>query len=482
MDQIEISTLLDTFSRSVSLSDRSAAITRLMEAKVLTRHSEDPRFEEGLTYLQDVAANSEVPLDRLLAISELVRISRVAKRLQKDLGMRLTPAFHKPLSPSKALTNAEARYYLAKAFASARSPWVIDYLASGVAEEETAEKVRLTFLEALFLRVGSLSELFKLLSEALGRTVYGTEKPGDSMGRRVTRILAATRTMIIKSNLLPGDDLGVAFGKLIRIPLAKYGMPESGTVRIALAKECVLAIHDVVRTRFSVSSEPETYGALRYSREFFPGYTWSKELRSSLKLLEGDITESILLLGKQGICDDNLIDVLELVCGSREQTRSVTRNLADLHQELPEQVRFWLRTGRFDQQTKVSDALQESSLLEADPLLADLMLNVEQVRELLTVVKTDVESALEVFDPKLHQVLTKFGDRFNDVLHQIENLAHKRGLMLLGQVGASVEYLPKYFAIASSNPTRTVKIIRPAVVRRTSDGSPGGVVIKGLAE
>lgn len=453
-----------------------------MEAKVLARHSEDPRFEVGVTYLQQVAANSEVALDRLVAISEIVRISQVAKRLKTDLGKRLQPAFEKPLPPSKTLSSAEARFYLAKAFATATTPWIVEYVASGVAEEETAEKVRLAFLETLFLRVGSLAEVFRLLAEALGKVVYGTEKPGDSMGRRVTRILAATRALIVKSHLLPGDDLGMAFSKLIRVPLATHGMPESPTVRIALAKETVLTIHDFVRTRFSVSSEPETYGALRYSREFFPGYAWSKDLRSALKLLENDITESILLLGKQGICDENLIDVLELVCGSREQTRSVTRHLADNHPELPEHVRNWLRTGRFDQQTKVSEVLQESRLLEADPILATLMLDVEQLRELLGVVHTDVESALELFDPKLHQVLAKFRDRVNDVLRQVDNLAHKRSLMLLGEVGASVEYVPKYFQITNTSPSRTVKVIRPAVVKRAADGSAGGVVLKGLAE
>ncbi len=485
MTEAEIGELLDRFAGALTLADRSAAVTRLLDEKLAVRHSKDPRFLKGLAFLEQLSADASKGPDRLRAIAELVRISQVVRTLQRDLAKRLAPAFEIELPAVRELKSPDARFYVAKAcvVVSPGPGWIRAYAASAAIEEEgSAAKIRGEFLAALFRSVRSLAECFQSLADVLKQLQPAKDKPGDSMGRRVCNVLASMRPLVVNSTLEPGESVGIALASLVKSPVSSARVPESESVKLALTREVILAVFDLVRTRFSVSSDADTYAAVQYVRRFFGSTSWPQALREPLQSLQSVVAEAILLLGKQDRPDATLMEVLDLVCGYRERSQAVARALADGHPALPERVKTWLRTGRLDASRIADPDLLESGLQAADPILATVLIELDRLKRDQIPVKGDALAALAIYDPRLNEALGTFLGRVEDLSNQIENLAVKRRLRLHGSVGERVEFAPKYFEFVGTAPKQEVIVVRPAVVRLSRDGSLGEAVLKGLAE
>lgn len=485
MSDVVVSELLDRFSSGATLAERSAAATRLLDEKLAVRHSGDPRFVDGLAFLERVSADASKGADRLAAIGELVRISQVVRALQRDLPKRLRAAFESELPPARDLKNADGRFYVARAcvVVSPGPTWLRTYAASAAVEEEgSAAKIRGEFLEALLGNVQSLSQCLHTLGEALKQARPAKEKPGDSIGRRLCNILGGLRPLIVKSTIEPGENVGAALATLLKgsFPAAKG--PESEAVKLAVAEEVILVVFDLVRTRFSVSSDADTYAAIQYVRRFFESSMWPSELREPLDRIQSVVGEAILLLGKQDRPDATLMEVLDLICGVRQRSQAVARALADSHPELPERVKAWLRTGRLEVPRGADADLVESGLQAADPILATALLELDKLKREEKPIKGDAVSALGIYDPRLKETLGTFLGRVDDLARELDNLAAKRRLRLHGTVGERVEFAPKYFEFVGNVPKQEVLVVRPAVVRLSRDGSLGEAVLKGLVE
>jgi len=486
MAATEATQLLDRFARGPSLAIRSEAVTRLLDEKLAVRHSKDPRFIEGVSFLERVGSDASGGIDRLTAIAELVRISQVVKTLQTELRQRLKAAFANQLPSAQELQNSDGRFYVARActLVSPGASWLATYTATAAADEEaSAAKIRGEFLAALLLNVTTLAEFFRYLSAALSRIDPAKEKPGDSVGRRVTNILSGVRPLIVSSTLPPGEGVGVALTGVLKEPFSAFAAPESESVRLALTKEVILVVFDLVRTRFSVSSDADTYSSVQYTKRFFKGSSsWPESLRDPLRSLQAVIAEAILLLGKQDVLDATLMQMLELVCGYPERARAVAKSLADDHPALPERVKAWLRTGRIGTAQAADPDLIESGLQGADPILANILVEVDRVARDRPGVASDALSALGLYEPRLQEVLRSYLSRGDDLVREIENLASKRRLRLYGTVGERMEFSSKYFEFVGPTPKQEIVVVRPAVVRVSRDGSIGEAVKKGLAE
>lgn len=473
--------LLDTFAAVSESSERVRALTQLMTIKALPKRADDIRFSEGLERWVALAnAPDGDPRERLLAVAELIRATQQLKKRQPALVERIRIGLDHPLPPLMLLEDPEARLNVARACSLVDTPWLQSYRATSIANE-TAPKPRAEMMDGLVSRARSIAEVIDLLLPPFEVVSLGTENPAESLAKRLVKTLQVFRVTVLHSLLDAGADVGKKLERFIRSTLATTGRPGDEDVQIELTREVALTLHDLVRSRFSLSTEPQTFLALQYCRVFFTGSSWPKEVRLEMELLVQDVSEALVMLGRMGIPNQDLLGRLELVCGFKERAHAVARNLADKHTELDEPIRTWLRTGRMVNTISPSEVLQESLLARVDEALGLALIEARSCSEKHEASKR-VTDSLEIFDSSLVPVLDGILTQAVVVISSVEDLAKRRQLDVFGVIGEEVEFSPKHFD--SLGPLRGTRVVvrRPAVVRRDANGAIGQVVKKGLVE
>lgn len=481
MSEEKIEGLFETFAYSAEPAQRVGALTELMSLKALPKRADDPRFSLGLEqWVRTANAPEPVAHERLLAIAELIRATQQLRKRQPALINRLQPAFIDPLPPLSLLEDPEARLNVARACSMASAPWLQAYRAKSIANEN-APKPRAEMMAALVARSASISEVLVQLTTPFEAVQPDTENPADSLARRLTKTLEVFRTTVLGSLIDAGDEVGTHLDRFLRVTLASTGRPRDDTVQIELTREVVLTLHDLVRSRFSLATEPQTFLALQYCRAFFGGISWPKEVQEETNLLVQDVSEALVMLGRMGVPNQDLLNRLELVCGLKERARYVASSLADKHPEMDESVRSWLRTGRLAPTVATSNVLQESLLSSVDEALGMALIESRAFSD-WSDAERRLSKSLEIFDPGLLSLLKAMATQSGAMRAAIEDLAKRRELDLLGSVGEELEFMPKYFD--SLGPVRSgwVVVCRPAVIKRHGNSTAGAVVKKGLVE
>lgn len=469
-------------SASASPEERRDALTALISAKVLPKQADHPAIATGRKWLAQAMTTAPEPGYRLLAIAETVRLAQVVKRWAGELGAQLRDVMAAELPPMQLLSNADDRLNLARACSLGRAAWLPAYIARSIAEEEAGEKARVELVEALFAGQTQLAEAFRLLAQAFDTLRPTTESPGDTVARRLSRTLAAIRPVLLECELEAGDGLGRALEDLVASPLSSVGRPQEEKVQVELAREALLTVHDLVRTRISASADPEMYGLAAYCRRLCGGSTWPSELRKPLDRLVTDVCEAIVLLGRQGQCHQQLIDQLDVLCDYPERARAVSRELAGKHPELPEVVRDWLERGRRRVVKAASEAAIEAAASNADESIGLALQAARQLRQTGDALRAPLAATLEIYEPNLVPATVEMMDRVRILAIQLEQATQMRGLGLYGVVGEEVDMSTKYFNAVVPSHRATMKVVQPAIVRVRPDGSPGDVVTKGLVE
>lgn len=473
--------LLDTFATAPESSARVRALTDLMTIKALPKRAEDCRFEAGLQRWIDLANAVEPdPRERLLAIAELIRSTQQLKKRQPTLIERISAGFIQPLPPLALLGDPDARLNVARACSMRDTSWLQEYRASSIANE-TAPKPRAEMMEGIVSKASSIAEVLDLLSPAFEVVNPGTENPAESLAKRLAKTLEVFRVTVLNSLLEAGPEVGKKLDSFIRATLASTGRPQEQDVQIELTREVALTLHDLVRSRFSLSTEPQTFLSLQYCRAFFPTISWPKEVRPETDLLVQDVSEALVMLGRMGVPNQDLLGRLDLVCGLKDRARAVATQLAEKHTELDETIRSWLRTGRMVNTIAPSQVLQESLLASVDEALGFALIEARSLHNQNDMSRRLVTS-LEIFDPSLVPVLKSFVAQSTVVISAIEDLAKRRELDLLGSMGEELEFSPKYFDPLGPLRGTRVLVRRSAIVKKGSNGSMGHVVKKGLVE
>lgn len=481
MSEEKIEGLFDRFSQTSESAERVIALTELMNLKALPKRADDRRFEQGLDqWVQTANAPHADARTRLLAVAELIRATQQLKKRQPALIERLSPAFQDPLPPLCLLEDPDARLNVARACSMVSTSWLQTYRAASIATEN-APKPRAEMMAALVANSVSISEVLAQLTIPFEAVQPDTENPADSLGRRLTRTLEVFRTTVLGSLIDAGDDVGAHLDRFLRSTLTSTGRPKEDTVQVELTREVVLTLHDLVRSRFSLATEPQTFLALQYCRGFFTGISWPKEVQNETNLLVQDVSEALVMLGRMGVPNQDLLNRLELVCGLKERARFVATSLADKHPEMDESVRSWLRTGRLVSTVVTSNVLQESLLASIDEALGLALIETRAFSD-----RNDAErrlhKSLEIFDPDLLPLLKGMADQSGAMRAAIEDLAKRRELDLLGSVGEELEFMPKYFEALGPVRSGLVVVCRPAVIKKSSNTAAGAVVKKGLVE
>lgn len=461
---------------------RRAALTALITAKLLPKLADDTAVKAGRSHLLDQVFNADLPMHRLLAIAESIRLGQVVKRWAVDIAKSLQPAFVEQLPSMQLLSEADDRLNLARACSQMSVNWMHDYLAKSIAEEETGEKARSEMVSALLARADSLAVALQRLAIAFAQLRPVTEAPGETVAKRLTRTLSALRAALMESELEAGDDLGKVLHSLIAAPLVAVGRPQEEKVQADLSIEVLLAVHDIVRTRISVVSDPEMYRVVEYCRKLCGGSSWPPELKKPLARLTTDVTEALLLLGRQGQCDQALLSQLDILCNHPERARAVARELASKHPELPEGVRDWLERGRMRIVRQASDAAIEFAASNADESIGLALQAARQARTLRDSLREPLASNLEIYEPALALATKELLDRVQVLAVQVEQAATLRGLALYGTPGEKVEMSTKFFTVVGDAPRQQMTVRQPAVVRMRADGTIGSVVTKGLVD
>ena len=198
---------------SIRPEERRAALTALITSKTLPKQANDPAVALGRRILLSQALDAPEPFEKLLAIAESIRLGQVVKRWAREIIDDLRPAFVCDLPDIQLLNDADDRLNFARACRQMSEPWLPAYLARAIAQEETGEKARVELVSALLGNVSSLSEGLVHLAASFKSLKPGTEFPGDSVARRLTRMLSALREHLLESELDAGDELAPRVGQ-----------------------------------------------------------------------------------------------------------------------------------------------------------------------------------------------------------------------------------------------------------------------------
>lgn len=484
MSQPTIEEAFDLYANAADPRDRQRAFSDLVTLKAIPKQIEDPRFEAGVTAWERVlnqASTSDE--ERLLAVAELMRTAQVvkAKKWSSRIGEVIQQTLDTPLPPARLLKDADERLNVARACGMSKASWLPTYLALSIAEEDTGEKARSEFLTALLSRTESLADAFGLLGNAFSTIGFDTEAPGDSMAKRLVRTLAALRPVLLASLVESGEGAGKQLDEWLRAALRASGRPKEEKSQLDLTREVALTLHDLVRTRFSMATEHETFAVLKQCRGFFSQVSWPSDLRDTMELLVQDVSEALLMLGRQDVPQQALLDQLELVCGLKERAKAVATQLAGRHSELPERIRDWLRRGRLVAMHTASDVLQ-TSLLDANDTAVGLALIESRKLALAEETLQRIIGTVEIYEPTLIRSANGYVQQVRDTLSALTEVANRRGIQLVGIEGETTEFSAKFFDPLRAISGLQVTVRRPAIVR--TNGLQGGadVLMKGLVE
>jgi len=469
-------------SAEASMAERRSALSILIGEKFLPKQADDPGVTAGRTHLLRLTQQAEAPQEQLQAIAECVRLCQVVKRWAADVVTDLQPAFTQELPPMNGLTEADDRLNLARACSVMSAAWLPAWLARAIAEEETGEKPRAELLAALLSRSASLSEAMQWLLTAFVTLEPLTESPGDTVARRLTRTLVVWREALRESELDGGQGLGVGLHELLALPLSNVGKPQVEKVQLDLCQEALLAVHDSVRTRISLAADPDVYKVVSYCKRLCGGRSWPKTLEKTVQRLVGDVSEALLLLGRQGQRDQALLMQLQVLTNTTDQARRVAQRLAEQHPELPEPVRDWLIYGRIRQIVTASASAEDAANSNADETLGLSLYAARQLRKVRDSLSAPLKEMLDIYEPTLLPATQDLLDRVQALVVLVNQAASLRRLELYGTPGEEVEVSPKFFDVIGKVPRQRMTVRQPAVVRLKSDQTVGEVVVRGLVE
>lgn len=466
------------------MQQRRDALSVLIAEKYLPKQADAPEVSQGRAHLERLARPDpgHAPTDQLQAIAELMRLSQVVKRWLPDTSKLLEQALVPPLAPMALLADADDRLNLARACSLVKQPWLASWLAMAIATEDTGEKARAELLNALLLQTDSLAAALKLLAHAFTQVRPETETPGDTVARRLTRTLVLWRTVLRDSEMAVGQGLGQALYELLALPLSEMGKPQSTKVRNELCEQALLTVHDSVRSRVSLAADPDIYQVASYCKRLFDDRKWPASLSRPLERLIADVSEIIILLGRQGQRDQGLLEQFQVLTSNATQAKAIARTIVSANPELPEPVRDWLEHGRIRQTQTASASAQESAQANADSTIGLALQSTRQLRQQAQQLVSPLMETLELYEPTLLPAARNLLDTLQASAILLEQIAAQRSVGLLGAPGEEVEVIARFFDIVSGQPRQYMTVKQPAVVRLRPNNTPGEVLMRGLVE
>lgn len=458
-------------------------LTILIKQRTLARLAKEEAFGEVLMGIGELISDSESEEDRLKAFTSAARISAVAKTVKPRVEAMLRKSCSGPLPPASLLEDADARLYIATGLKMLDGDWIAKYAAISAVEEESGEKARAEFLAALIDRSVDLATALRHLVEPLSQFAAATENPGDSTARRFRRLVSALRPAMV-NNLSPaGPDVARQLKDLVHAVFRNNRVPESADLKEAVAEDLASLIHDLVRTRVQVMADSVLYSAIELPRSWFDAAYWRYFAQQSpaIKLLTQDLTDAVILLGKQGLASDGLARELAKLLGSRDEARSVLRNVGELRADLPSNIRNWLITGRTSGALEGSEATVSSAHGALDSRIATALADSQRLEDAIASISPDATAELGLINPSLAASVGSLASRASVLLKQVLQMAERRNLRIAANRGDIQDYSPvTHTVFDNKQPTPRVRLITPLIERVSAQGAE--VVVKAIVE
>ena len=475
---------LSEFVGAADVASQRGVIVDLVKSKRIHDVASDDTFREGLDRVA-AAVRTGAPNDRLTAIATLERSAAVSKPLRPVVDELLRRAVVEPLENLHALKDADDRLYAARSWRAVRNgEWYLDLLATAAVREEMGEAIRKECVEGVVELSTDVTAALDRLRAALVEMKFPTKKPGDSLGRRLKRLLQVVADTLAKSHPPVGQQVGRALALFVERTVRVHGRPESVAVRNGIVERIAALVHEIVRSGFSLAAEHRTYEALAVAQEWFKPHEWRDLCASStsvrMERVKDDVREALLLLARLEQTDDDLRRALETVCGSSGAADAVCRKLATESPDISQDMRDWL--------VKAPRRIQSANAVESqtrsiDAVLAEVLLDMEGLSRASEAVKADMLREVSTVPPRSEGPVRRLTGRADAMVNSLTLAMDRRSLRVREQeVGQEMEFSPREHRLeAGKRPARRVRLIRPAVEKESEDGVPH-VVLKAVVE
>ncbi len=477
---ITSSELLSRFADAADTPARRAVLIDLIKAKQLHKAVTTESLRRGLERLAASARDDREDVERLLAVATLQRAAASAPPIRKAVRSLMTDAVTRPLSSLHELPDVDDRLYAAKSWRVVPSAWSPDVLATAAAIEESGEAARRECVEGLVELAGDISEAISVLRKALLAVKFDTKKPGDSLGRRVTRVIGALTAVLSGTEKPVGDNAGRELSELLDRGFRVVGRPESAVVRTAVVEQAAVLTHAIVRADFSHADRDKTYEAMSVVSEWFAAHEWQEMCMSSkaISRVRQDVQKSLLSLARRDETDNRLRQALATVAGSREKADAICRAMAVEHPGIPDDARDWL--AGVSKRTSIASAV-ESQERSIDEVLAELHIAMTRLARATDRVRSDVLPEVAIVLPQQERALSRLAGLVGAMDNKLSLAVKWRSLRLRGTVGEEVEYSPVEHRLDAGVRSRHVRLLTPVVERISEDGVPR-VVLRATVE
>lgn len=470
-DGSSIEAALCAFANADEMEQKMYCLKELMKGGAIHSVHDDPRFVRSVEEaIREVQSGSD-PKRKLLALTLIARIASRLKAKRDGLRQAIAVALRTPLPKLSELGDAEDRAYAAQTLRWAAGEWVIPYLGRSIVEEGAGEKTRAELVRALLEKAPDLAGALSVLRKPLAEWQPGTDAPGDSTAKRLKRILSVIRRELPLVEGPSGHDIGKTIRGLVTDAFRNVGPPESPDAAADIVAELALFLHDLVRTRSSLATKGAVYMAMRVPSRWFAGEIWPKSALKSLANLSLDIEESITLLAKQSISDNELLEALTLMEGSREGALRITSRIADQTTGLDKNIVQWLRRGRVTGRVQGAELIVENDLMNSDQALALLLIDSRRLAQMIDGPGQDLLNEMRIFAPDHEANTEALLKRVKALAEGVCALAGRRSLYMRGERGEVVDYSPtEHEGIDGSIVgARRVRIVHPLVERIQGD-------------
>lgn len=470
-DAAAVASILVDRARLGDLAGYGAALAGIPVSHLAAVAKEDG-FHVSLGLLNAAVTNQAASSrSRLEALALLGKADRSTQRRDRRTGDQARAALAVAPPPfverGEAVVDKDAREYIAGMLDHAEGEWVAGWATKALLDEVGSDEVRRALAAQLLARAPTLADAFLLLAKSVPGSLH--ERPGrkDSdlaRHRRIARLFNVLEEAVRAARIESGSNLADALNAMLQATAFRFAPPKAGPEaeqETAGAAIAVLAfVSTLVRTRFSISTDPDAYAAVPRLRRWFGGQAWPHSMADALARTSQSVREAIALRARMSLPSRELLSVLVQI---HEDRQVAVRLIAPVAEQpgVPPDVQDWLRSGGMPTSTRTSAPdLVEAGMRDSDELIARAGIAAAKVRVLVdgeakaaVVRMRELQLAPEVVRPI--NLLVSFARTMPDDLF---SLLSRRSIELFGEQGCVVEYDPTAHAGAGGRPVGSERV------------------------
>jgi hypothetical protein len=216
-------------------------------------------------------------------------------------------------------------------------------------------------------------------------------------------------------------------------------------------------LDEILAVRLTIMDEPELYDLVQVINRWWSPRPFPEIVNGALGPIIDKLTAGLVFRARGGQRSEVLLQRLKQAINNEEQYRNRIVEIVSNEAGLPGETQDWIRGMErgTNKQTSSSSAL---SAVGAESF----------VHQLAEIFRLSLDNHENVNNDSLQRA--------------VRAIASQHGLATIGSVGDIVEYSPNVYDLPPGDfpKERSVKILRPPVVRRRHDGG-SDVILKGLA-